>query len=672
MVITKTYMNTTAGWLETLDRRCITITQRVAFIGVIAMLFIAFTTIADVVLRWLFNSPIDGLSEMEGMALAVAVSGCFPAGAAQRVNLTIDLLGNRVSKRTLAWLKALGGLTLLVFYGFVAWRIGEYAFKLQARSAETVYVHLPMAPFMWAVASFLAIAALMQLVALAVSVKYALAGIPDPSGWSIENGEKPIEAKPVVDVATGKVLLGVFFMLLAAALVLYGFATGFDALSTVAKANPGTLALVVVLAIWVLLVLNVPLAVALGLMGILCAGLMIGLEPALNVLGNESAQFITNSQVAVVPMFLMMGSFAVVAGMSEDIYDLAHSLFSPLRGGLAIATIGGCGGFGALTGSSLATVATIGRVALPEMRSRGYSAELATGCVAAGGTLGALVPPSIPLIFYAFLTETSIGQLFVAAMIPAAIAIAGYMVAIAVHVRLVPTAAPARSERPRWADILRALRKAWAAIVLFSIVLGGIYGGIFTETEAAAVGAVGAFLFAILRGRMTRHTITQVLGETTATTALLYLIIFGVLTFSFSMGVTGLPQRMTTFFEDLNWAPIAVICVLLLIYLILGCIMDSNTIMFVTVPIVAPLVAGMHYDLVWWGIINLMVLETGLITPPFGIHLFVLKSIVGSDAPLGVVYRGVIPFVVADLVKLALLVLFPALALWLPSTMIAK
>jgi C4-dicarboxylate transporter DctM subunit len=661
-----------AGSLELLDRRCVVATQRVAFIGVMAMLLIAFTTIADVLLRWLASSPIDGLSEIEGLALAVAVAACFPAGAAQRVNLTIDLIGNRVSARTLAWLKVVGSDTLLVFYALVAWRIGEYALKLQARNAETVYVHLPLAPFIWAVTAFLAIAALVQLVNVAVSVKYALAGIPDPSGWSIDTGEKPVEDRPVVRVDTMKLAFAVVALLAGTALIVYAIYAGFEPLSTLAKANAGVLALVIVALIWVFLVLGVPLAVALGLLGVLCSALMIGLEPALNVLGNESAQFLTNSQVAVVPMFLMMGSFAVVAGMSEDIYDLAHAVFAQLRGGLAIATIGGCAGFGALTGSSLATVATIGRVALPEMRSRGYSAELATGCVAAGGTLGALVPPSIPLIFYAFLTETSIGQLFVAAMIPAALAVAGYMVAIAIHVRLVPTAAPARSDRPQWAAIGRAAKKAWAAIILFSIVLGGIYGGVFTETEAAAVGAAGAFVFAVIRGRMTRHTILKVMGETTATTALLYLIIFGVLTFSFSMGVTGLPQRMTTFFQDLNWAPIAVICMLLVIYLILGCIMDSNTIMFVTVPIVAPLVAGMHYDLIWWGIINLVVLETGLITPPFGLHLFVLKSIVGSDAPLGVVYRGVIPFVVADLVKLALLVIFPALVLWLPSTMIGK
>ena len=664
-----------SGFLEVLDRRCVVITQRVAFIGVVAMLFIAFTTITDVLLRWLANSPIDGLSEITGMALAVAVAGCFPAGAAQRVNLTIDILKGRVSDRTLAWLKVFGCVMLLLFYVLVAWRVGEYAYKLEARHAETVYVHLPMAPFMWAVSAFLAIAAAVQIVNLSVCVKYALAGVPDPSGWSIEvgdqaNGGAPSTSSPQVN--PGVLTAVVIALLLATFLAFLAFHAGLEPLSRFAKDSPGTLALIVVFLVWVLLLLFVPLAAALGLLGVTTSILMIGYDPALNVLGNESVQFLTNSQVAVVPMFLMMGSFAVVAGMSEDIYDLAHALFSQLRGGLAIATIGGCGGFGALTGSSLATVATIGRVAMPEMRSRGYSAELATGCVAAGGTLGALVPPSIPLIFYAFLTETSIGQLFIAAVVPAMIAIVLYMIGIAIYVRLVPGAAPAASDRPHWSDIGRAVKKAWAAIVLFSIVLGGIYGGVFTETEAAAVGAAGAFVFAIVRGRMTRSTITQVLGETTATTALLYLIIFGVLNFSFSMGVTGLPQKMTTFFQDLHWAPIAVVFALLVVYIILGCIMDSNTVMFVTVPIVAPLIAGMNYDLVWWGIVNLMVLETGLITPPFGIHLFVLKSIVGSDSPLGVVYRGVMPFVIADLLKLALIVIFPALALWLPSTMVAK
>jgi tripartite ATP-independent transporter DctM subunit len=614
--------------LAVLEARCILVTQRVALVGVLGMLFIAFSTIADVLLRWLFNAPIAGMGEATSMALAVAVAACLPAGAAQRVNLTVELLNDRVSPRTLARLKVFGQVLLLVFYMLLAWRIGEYAHTLQARNAVTVYLAIPMAPFMWVVAFFLAASALVQALMIR-NLAWLLGGMAG----------------------------------------LYGMYWAFEPLSRLAKSAPGWTSFAIVALVWVLLALYVPLAAALGLLGLLCAGLMIGLDPALSVLGNEAVQFLTNAQVAVVPMFLMMGSFAVVAGMAEDIYDLAHALFAQLRGGLALATIGGCGGFGALTGSSLATVATIGRVALPEMTARGYSPALATGCIAAGGTLGALVPPSIPLIFYAFLTETSIGQLFIAAVIPAAIAIGFYMIAVAAYVRLAPESVPTASKRTDWPAVGRAARKAWSALALFAVVLGGIYAGVFTETEAAAVGAAGAFVFAVTRRKISRTSIAQVMGETTATTALLYLIIFGVLTFSFSMGVTGLPQRITGLFQGLDWTPLAVLFLLLAVYIALGCVMDSNTVMFVTIPIVTPLVSAMGYDLVWWGIINLVVLETGLITPPFGIHLFVLKSIVGANVPLATVYRGVMPFVAADLAKLALLVAFPALSLWLPSTM---
>ena len=228
---------------------------------------------------------------------------------------------------------------------------------------------------------------------------------------------------------------------------------------------------IIILLLWVLLILYVPLAVVMGLLGLITAIVFLGLEPALTVLGNESVQFLTNPAVAVLPMFLMMGSFAVVAGMSSDVYELAHKLLAHRRGGLALATIGGCAGFGALTGSSLATVATIGRVAMPEMAARGYSKGFAAGTVAAGGTLGALVPPSIPLIFYALLTESSIGQLFIAAVIPAVIAVALYLVAISIYVRLNPEAAPVEARPADWREILRALRQAWAALLLLTVVV---------------------------------------------------------------------------------------------------------------------------------------------------------------------------------------------------------
>jgi tripartite ATP-independent transporter DctM subunit len=656
--------------LDRLDRACVAVMRRIAFVGVIAMLLIAFATTLDVLLRWLLSRPIHGLNEMVGMGMAVAVAATFPAGAAQRVNLTIDVLLDKLSIRASGWLKVAASLTLLLFYLLLAWRVGVYADKLQARAAETVYIQLPIAPFMWSVAVFLALAAAAQIVSFLVTLRYALAGTAEPGGWSIGQDDAKVAVHDRAAVPlTRALIVGLVLLAGVAALVLL-FVVSLPTLSAWSQANPGEFLVIVLALLWVLLLLYLPLAVVMGLLGLVGAIVFIGLEPALNVLGNESVQFLTNAQVAVLPLFLMMGSLAVVAGMSGDIYELAHTLLAHRRGGLALATIGGCAGFGALTGSSLATVATIGRVALPEMGARGYSTALSTGSVAAGGTLGALVPPSIPLIFYALLTEQSIGQLFIAAVIPAVIAVVFYLAAVSITVRLAPGAAPAKQERANRQEILRALRRAWAALLLLGVVVVSIYTGICTETEAAAIGTGGAFLFALARGRINRTTVLQVMGETTATTALIYLIIFGVLVFSFSMGVTGLPARLTAFVESLDLRPLAVVAFFLAAYLALGAVMDSNTVMFVTVPIVTPLIAALGYDLVWWGIVNLIVLETGLITPPFGIHLFVLKSIAGANVPLGVVYRGVMPFVVADLVKLALIVFVPALALWLPSTMI--
>jgi C4-dicarboxylate transporter, DctM subunit len=619
--------------LEAAAARCVTLTQRVASIGVLGMLLIAFTTIADVVARWLFSRPITGMEEMASMALAVAVAACLPAGAAQGVNITVDLLSGRVSERTIARLRLFGALALLVFYGALALRVGDYAASMQSRQAVTMYLNAPIAPFLWVVTAFMAAAALAQLLNV-----FTLANRPR-----------------VALAATAAVLLALYF--------------AFPALSIAAKANPGVTSLGIVLAIWVLLALYVPLAAALGLLGVLCAALMIGAEPALSVLGNETAQFITNEQVAVVPMFLMMGSFAVVAGMAEDIYDLAHSLLAPLRGGLALATIGGCGGFGALTGSSLATAATIGRVAIPEMRARGYSPALATGCCAAGGTLGPIVPPgSGPIIVFALLTEASIGQLFVASVGPAILTILFYFVTVMLYVRLAPASVPAVREREP-GELRETALRCIPVGILVAGVMGGLYFGVFTDTESAAVGAFGAFLFAAWRGKLKGGAFFAVMAETTATTAMVYALIFGAQIFSFFVGVSALTQAATAFVGSLSWSPLAVMAVILFGYLLLGSLMEAFAVMVITVPIVTPLVLSLGYDLVWWGIIMLIVVEVGMIHPPLGLNVFVLKSIT-PDVPLWTIYKGVLPFCIADLIKLVLMVLIPAITLWLPSTMI--
>ena len=655
--------------LDIIARWFTTFTRNAAFLGVIAMLGLVFATVADVVLRWMFSKPIVGLNEIVGMGTGVAVAATFPAGAMQRVNLTIELLQNLLSKRKIGWLKVVAHFSLLIFYGLMAWQVAIYALKLNARAAETVYLKLPTAPFIFAIAAFFLVTTLAQVTIVFLSVRSALGGEAGLSGWSMDSETPQPDAAAKACVPAIHVFWSGLAVLAAGVFILWMFIVFLPSAAAWAQDNKIAFGVSVLVLLWILLILYIPLAVVMGLLGLVTALFFMGPGPALSVLGNESIGFLTNYSVAVLPMFLMMGSFAVVAGMSGDIYELAHTLLSRRRGGLALATIGGCAGFGALTGSSLATVATIGRVAMPEMVRRGYSPGLAAGTVAAGGTLGALVPPSIPLVFYALLTEASIGQLFIAAFIPALLGIVLYLTAIAIYVRVVPSSAPLEAHAANWSEIQRAFRKAWSTLALLIVVVGSIYTGICTETEAAAVGAGGAFLVALLRGKITRETLLRVMGETTATTALIYLIITGVLLFTFAMGVTGLPQKLTESVQSLAMPPIVILSAILVLYLFLGALMDSNTVMFVTIPIVTPIILVMGYDLVWWGIINLIVLEVGLITPPFGIHLFVLKSITGGDVPLGVVYRGVLPFVYADFIKLTLLVAFPAIALWLPQTM---
>jgi tripartite ATP-independent transporter DctM subunit len=411
----------------------------------------------------------------------------------------------------------------------------------------------------------------------------------------------------------------------------------------------------------------VPIGAAMGLVGLIGTALISTPETSFSTLAIQSAAFLGNSNVSVLPLFLMMGSFAAVAGVSDDVYALAHALLGRWRGGLAMATIGGCAGFGAVTGSSVATVATLGRVSIPEMKARGYSPALTTGTVAAGGTLGPLVPPgSGPLVVFALLTEASIGQLMIASVGPAILAIVLYLATIWIYVRVVPQSAP-QIARPKPGELKAALKRSGPVTFLFGGVLGGLYFGVFTGTESAAVGAAGAFFVALYRGKIRRDTFLEVIGETTITTALIYGIILGALIFSYFIGLSGLASDASAFIVGLNWPPFAVVFLLLAIYIVLGTFMESYTVMIISVPIVTPIILGMGFSILWWGILMLCVVETGGITPPFGLNMFVAKNL--ADVPMGAVFKGVLPFVAADLIRITVIAVFPPLSLWLVSSM---
>jgi tripartite ATP-independent transporter DctM subunit len=376
-----------------------------------------------------------------------------------------------------------------------------------------------------------------------------------------------------------------------------------------------------------------------------------------------------------VPLFILMGLFVNKGGLSRELYQASYAFLGHLRGGLAMATIVACGGFAAICGSSLATAATMSKVAMPQMRRFKYDDALSTASIAAGGTLGILIPPSVILVIYGLLTETSIGALFIAGVIPGAMGVLFYLGAVRWTVMRRPEAGPAgeRTERPdRWG----ALRDVWAVLLLFVAVIGGLYGIFnvwpvnlaFSPTEAAGMGAMGAFLIALARGTLTVKGTFEVLGEAATTSAALFAVLIGASIFSNFVNLAGLPEALLSVVTENAVAPWMVIALILLIYLALGCVFESLSMLLLTVPIFFPLVTSLGYDPVWFGIVVVVVVEISLITPPVGLNVFVLRGVVG-DVSTGTIFRGVTPFWVADILRLALLVALPGLVLFLPNSM---
>ncbi|KAA2312965.1 TRAP transporter large permease [Pseudooceanicola sediminis] len=431
--------------------------------------------------------------------------------------------------------------------------------------------------------------------------------------------------------------------------------------------DPFTTGLLGLLAMFVLIFLQVPVGIAMGIVGVVGCGLIIGFAPALTLLATEPSSSMASESFAVVAMFLLMGNLAHVGGLSRELYRLAHVYLGHKRGGLIFATIGACAGFGAICGSSVATAATMARIALPEMLERGYAKSLAAGSIAAGGTLGMIVPPSVVMILYAILTENSIIALFLAAIVPGLLAVLVYFVAVYFVVRANPDAAPV-GPKASWRERRQVTGQGWAVVLLAVIVSGGIYSGIFTVSEAASVGATVALLLALFRRRLTVRKFLAALGDTAANTGMIFIMIIGASVFSYFATLSGLPMATVDWIQSLALPPLLVLCLLMVFYLILGAIFDTIAAMVLTLPFVYPLIIGLGYDPVWWGVINIVVIELGMITPPIGINVFVLHGM-ARDLPLSTIFRGVVPFIIADVVRLVILILFPPLSLWLPGVL---
>ncbi|MGD9862864.1 MAG: TRAP transporter large permease [Pseudodonghicola sp.] len=426
-----------------------------------------------------------------------------------------------------------------------------------------------------------------------------------------------------------------------------------------------TEALIGLAVLLILAFLRIPIAFVMALVGFVGMAWVNSPMAALYNVGQTAFDAAINYELSVVPLFVLMGNFVARARLAAELYNASNAFLGHRKGGLAMATVVACGGFSAICGSSLATAATMSKVAMPSMRRFGYSDALATGSIAAGGTLGILIPPSVMLVMYGILTQQSIGKLFAAGILPGAVGMVFYLLAVRWVTWRRPHEGPA-AEPQSWPERLRALRNVWGVLVLFVVVMGGIYGGVFSPTEAAGIGALGSFLFALLRGALNWKVFWEILEESVATTAMLFAVLIGALLFANFINFTDFPQGLVTLAMQFSDTPWMVIAAVLVIYILLGCVFESMSMILLTVPIFYPLVMQLGYDAIWFGIVVVVVTEISLITPPVGLNVFVLRGVL-PDVSTGTIFKGVTPFWVADIFRLTLIVVVPWLSTWLAS-----
>lgn len=419
------------------------------------------------------------------------------------------------------------------------------------------------------------------------------------------------------------------------------------------------------LAAFALILFQVPIATALAFAGFGGYVALNGLTPALSMVATVTKDSTLAYSLIVLPLFVLMGNLVAGAGISGDLFRAAQAFIGRRRGGLAMATVVACGGFGAICGSSVATAATMGKVAIPSMRKLGYGDSLSSAAVAAGGTLGILIPPSVIMVVYGVATQTHIGKLFAAGIVPGLIAIAGYVMAVKWSVWRDPELAPLADANER-VDKLALLRTLWPVALIFGVVMGGIYGGFFTSIEASGIGATAALVFALTHHSLKLADIYAILVDTARTSAMMFAIILGAALFGEFVNLTGVHEGLLHVVKESGLPPFGIILLMILVYILLGTVLESLSMILLTVPIFFPIVLALGYDPVWFGILVVMVVEIGLITPPIGVNLFVIRSVM-PDIPMMTVVRGVIPFIVADVLRILTIAAVPALSLWLPN-----
>ncbi|MEW6669810.1 MAG: TRAP transporter large permease subunit [Thermodesulfobacteriota bacterium] len=627
------------GWIAGLKKSSDALSSLVNAFGIVLLIFLMLITVADVCLRYFFSMRVVGTYELTEFALVVSVflgmAYTMTQGGHVGVEVFVSLLPSRI--RLLVEYMTL--LLSLFIFCVITWRSVLFALAQGRRGLTSLVLHLPVSPFIL-VAAF---GAFLLCVILAIRLMEMISG-----AW--KQGDRRLR----LALALGTVVVLLF---LVTPFWLRTLEAGVGSLGA------GAIAIAL---LFVVLFSGMPIGFGMALIGFLGMSYMTGPDSGLAMMGRVPYTTVGNYMMSVLPLYVLMGSIIFSAGISGELYHAAHRWVGHLPGGLAMATIAACAGFAAVCGSSVATAATIGTIALPEMRRYQYEPGLAAGTVAAGGTLGFLIPPSLTFCVIGLIAEQSIGKLFMAGILPGILLTLLFMVTIWIMTRRYARTGVPAIARPRFSERIASLKGIWGIMALFLLVIGGIYLGIFTPTEAAGIGAFGAFLVMLVSKKLTWKNVYASLLATGQTTAMIFTIWIGAISFGNFFTVTGLPGEMVDFISALPVSRYTILAAIIVIYIILGCIMEFLAIALFTVPLVFPLLTGLGFDPIWLGVIITICAEMALITPPVGMNVYVIAGM-AKDVPMFTVFRGAMLFFLAMVVCIVILTIFPEIALFLPG-----
>jgi C4-dicarboxylate transporter, DctM subunit len=619
------------GRVEGFEKRVEPVARYLNAAGACSSLLMVILVTAHVISRAVFSHPLVGTVELEELMIVILVYCGIAYTQITQNHISVYFITARLPKGAQEVLAVASSLVQALFLMLLTWQSLAQSITRMNDGTATFDLRIPLYWVMWI-----------------ICLGFFLFGISTmteflkKAGHAFKNGHVPGTSAAIV---------------LACLLVILPFA-GME-MDLELGQYFGIVALLIFLFSGMLI------GAALGFLGFFGMALLFGADSGLGLLRTVPYSMTASYSLCVIPFFILMGELCFQAGLSEKLYQAAYKWVGHFKGGLSMATVLACGAFSAVSGSSLATAATMGAVSLPEMKRYKYADTLATGSIAAGGTIGILIPPSVVLIIYGILTEVSIAELFFAGILPGLLSLLYYVIAIMLWTRVNPGVGPA-GPRFSMGERIKSLRNTWEVLCLFMLIMGGIYGGLFTPTEAGAIGATGALVFGLIRRRITGKNLYHALLSMGRTTSMVFLVVIGTAIYGYFLTSTQLPMELATYATGLSVPPVAIIAAIVAICFGLGCVMGTLPLVFITVPIFAPVVERLGFDLTWFGIIVVVISEIGMITPPVGINVYIMKGI-ASDVPLSTIFKGIFPFLLADIARLITLIAFPAVSLFLPQ-----